>query len=332
METRANHLLVGSFVLVLFAGLIVFAIWLAKFQFDREFARYDIYFTGQINGLSEGSQVVYRGIPVGEVSEISIDPDNLERVVVTIEVKADTPVREDTQAQLEMRGITGGVMVQLAGGTRDAPVLQRRTGQRHPVIASRPSQLEQIFEDAPELVDRANLLIARANQLFDDRNRANFAATLENFAVLSGALAARADDIGAMVDDVRATTTALRETASALDGLTTEAEATLVAVRASADAVSGTVVDNRADIRKLIGELRGSAETLQRVSGKVEVMVDETRPAVRSFSHEGLADLTAFIAEARALVSGLNRVASEVERDPARFLFGNQQRGYEPGK
>ena len=26
---------------------------------------------------------------------------------------------------------------------------------------------------------------------------------------------------------------------------------------------------------------------------------------------------------------GLNRVTSQVERDPARFLFGNQQQGYE---
>lgn len=332
METRANHLLVGSFVLVLFAGLIVFAVWLAKFQFDREFAQYDIYFTGRISGLTEGSDVVYRGIPVGEVTEIRIDPDNLERVLVTVEVKADTPVRKDTMAQLELRGITGGVMVQLGGGTRESPPLRPGPGQRHPVIASRPSQIEQIIEGAPELVDRANLLISRANQMLDERNQANLAATLENLAVLSGALASRADDIGAMVDDVRATTVALREAATALGNVTAEARETMVSIRTGADALGGAVADNRADIRALISELRGSAETLARVSGKVEVIVDETRPAMRAFSHDGLMDLTAFLAEARALIGGLNRVASEVERDPARFLFGNQQRGYEPGK
>jgi hypothetical protein len=38
------------------------------------------------------------------------------------------------------------------------------------------------------------------------------------------------------------------------------------------------------------------------------------------------------ITEARGLLVGLNRVTTEVERDPARFLFGNQQQGYEAGQ
>ncbi len=332
METRANHLLVGGFVLVLFVGLVVFAVWLAKFQFDREFAQYDIYFTGRINGLTEGSDVVYRGIPVGEVTEIRIDPDNLERVLVTVEVKADTPVREDTSAQLEMRGITGGVVVQLDGGTREAAALRRGPGQRHPVIASRPSQIEQIIEGAPELVDRANLLISRANQMLDERNQANLAATLENLAILSGALATRADDIGAMVDDVRATTTALRQTSAALAGVTGEARGALAAVREGAEALGGTVADNRVDIGELIGELQGSAEAIGRAAGKVETLVEENRPALKAFSQEGLMELITFLTEARALIGGLNRVATEVERDPARFLFGDQQRGYDPAR
>jgi phospholipid/cholesterol/gamma-HCH transport system substrate-binding protein len=72
-----------------------------------------------------------------------------------------------------------------------------------------------------------------------------------------------------------------------------------------------------------------SAERFSIVAEQIDRMVAENRGPLRDFSAEGLFEFTAFLTEARALISGLNRVTSEVERDPARFLFGNQQQGYE---
>ena len=100
METRANYLLVGSFVLIIFAGAILFILWLAKFQFDQQFTRYDIEFEGSVSGLKVGSSVELNGIPVGEVINIGIDPRDVEKVAVTVEVPADTPIREDTIASM----------------------------------------------------------------------------------------------------------------------------------------------------------------------------------------------------------------------------------------
>ncbi len=134
METRANHLLVGSFVLLLIAGLVVFVVWLARFQFEAEFERYDILFEGRVTGLSVGSKVSLRGVPVGEVRDIGIDPDNVERVRVTIEVAAETPVREDTVASLEQQGITGVANILLSGGSQDSPPLVAAAGEPRPVI------------------------------------------------------------------------------------------------------------------------------------------------------------------------------------------------------
>ena len=72
METRANYLLVGSFVLLLVGGLVSFVLWFSKVQFDREFARYDIVFTGSVTSLDLGSQVRYSGVRVGEVIDIHV--------------------------------------------------------------------------------------------------------------------------------------------------------------------------------------------------------------------------------------------------------------------
>ena len=57
METKASYILVGSFVLALCLAAAGFILWIAKFQFDQEFARYDIFYEGSVTGLTEGSSV-----------------------------------------------------------------------------------------------------------------------------------------------------------------------------------------------------------------------------------------------------------------------------------
>ena len=116
METRASYLVVGGFVLVSLIALVVMVIWLAGTTFDEEFAYYDILFEGSVTGLKSGNPVRYRGIPVGVVSDMGIDKENVERVRVTIEVPNDTPIKEDAITSLEFQGITGVAYVQFEGG------------------------------------------------------------------------------------------------------------------------------------------------------------------------------------------------------------------------
>ena len=98
METKASHLVIGTFVLLVVAGIFGFVVWLAKLQIDREFAEYHIFFDGAVSGLSVGSDVLFDGIQVGSVQDIRIDPDTLGRVRVHVEVDANTPIRADSVA------------------------------------------------------------------------------------------------------------------------------------------------------------------------------------------------------------------------------------------
>ena len=100
METRANYIMVGFFVLLLAFGLLGFVLWLAKFQFEQEFARYDIVFDSAVTGLNEGSPVRYRGVRVGEVISVDLDPDRPTAIRATIEVQKRTPVRADSASTL----------------------------------------------------------------------------------------------------------------------------------------------------------------------------------------------------------------------------------------
>lgn len=341
METRAHTVLVGSFVLLLMAGMVGFVLWLAKFQFDTELARYDILITGSVTGLNVGSPARYNGVRVGEVIDVALDPAAPDQVVVTIEIDAATPVKSDTTATLEIEGLTGGRYLLLRGGSADAgpPIVQ--PGRERPIIASSPSSLEQVLAGAPELVESVNLLLVRANDLLNDENRLAIASSFANMRDLTGLLVDRSEELALLIDDASGTMTNLRNASAAVEtlavdmqrdgvALVRQANATLSAFETTASAVDSAVADTAADAQKLIAEFGKTARALTVATEQIGAMVKENRRPISDFTGTGLYELSTLLIEMRELVVTLNRVTTEVQRDPARFLFGDQHQGYEP--
>src|SRR3954465_3567898 len=124
MERRANYTLVGFATLFLLIGMAVFAIWLGRFQFNRDFDLYDIKFVGPVNGLSQGGEARFNGIKVGEVSNIALDRKDPSLVVARIRVNSDVPIKTDSYATLEPQNITGISYVQIAAGSTQAKLLK----------------------------------------------------------------------------------------------------------------------------------------------------------------------------------------------------------------
>src|SRR3954468_7736747 len=192
METRASYLLVGGFTLVLMACLFAFIVWLAKSSFEEaDSSRYQIYFTGSVAGLNEGSPVRYRGISLGTVRDIRIDPRNIGRVQVIVEVAANTPIKEDSIAYLELEGITGGAYVQISGGTQESPLLKAENGDL-PIIQSRPSSLATLFETTPQLFTNLIALSGQLSGFLTPQNQDEIARILVNVRVATDRLASAA--------------------------------------------------------------------------------------------------------------------------------------------
>ncbi len=315
METRASYVAVGAFVLLLLAGLAGFVVWLAKLQDQQNLAFYDIRFSGSVTGLQQGGTVRYRGIPVGSVVEMRIDPENIERVRVTIRVDRSTPVREDTVASLEWQSVTGVSYVLLSGGSQSAAPLPATAEPPYPVIASKPSRLEQIFEGAPDLVNRLNELVANINALFDERNRQSISATLANLQTLTDALAENTGGLAQL----------LASGAGAVDQISTmsaEFEALAKDLRATMKRLTG-------DATAAVKDVRGTAQAFTGAANQLEGMIGENRVAIRDFTTTGTYELTQLVAELRLLIDSMLSVTEQIERDPARFLFGDRGRGYE---
>ena len=105
MESRAYALITGLFVLGLTACIVLWAHWLAKEPLAR--THYRVVSTVPVSGLNVEAQVRYRGMSVGRVSAITLDPKDPRRILVRIEVDDNIPVTHGTYAQLGTEGITG---------------------------------------------------------------------------------------------------------------------------------------------------------------------------------------------------------------------------------
>jgi phospholipid/cholesterol/gamma-HCH transport system substrate-binding protein len=320
VEIRASYVIVGAVVLALLAGLAAFSLWLVDAGVDRDVARFEVAFAGSVSGLQEGGQVLYRGIPVGRVGDIRIDPDNVETVLVTVEVERATPIKADTVATLEFQGLTGIAYVQLRGGTQASARLDPNA-RTPPRIASRRSALERVFESTPELLARTVAVVDRLSLLLTDENMASLAGILRNVETVTATLAERSAEVDAVLAGAAEMSGEIQGTAAELRQLATDLRHLTRRLDQQIDGVGGALGDTFSELRGAASSTAGAAGRLEQILGQLEQPVDD-------FAATGLYEFTQLIGETRLLVAALSRITKEFERDPAGFLIGRSSRGY----
>lgn len=267
METRAPYVIVGVFVLTMVFALAGFITWYASREDTQEFWRYVIYFRESVAGLDVGSNVRYRGIRVGTVEKIQIDPDNVEQAKVLIRVDKHTPVRTDTKAALKYQGITGVAFIELKGGTQSAPPLECPPDQDFAVIPAETSQFERIFENAPDLVNNFNKVGMR---LADALNEENLAAINQSLAHIEAITATVANNKEAIAQLITQSAEVGRNLNQASKNLALLSES-----------LRNTVEENRGPIQHFTSQSLPEAERmfreLNRMSNEIEALSAELR-------------------------------------------------------
>jgi phospholipid/cholesterol/gamma-HCH transport system substrate-binding protein len=158
METDNRYLIAGLFIIVLSVGVALAFIALAGSE-RRDDVPYRIHFAESVSGLSLGEPVKFRGVDVGDVDSISLNPDDPRVVEVGIRLRKDTPVTTETRATLKLKGITGGVFVELDAGDPGAEALLAATPRGEvAVIASEKSSLTTVMEQLPVVIEKFSAL------------------------------------------------------------------------------------------------------------------------------------------------------------------------------
>ncbi len=311
METRANHLLIGSFVIAVVLLTLACLLWLGRFGGERDSALYDIVFAESVIGLSKGSAVSYNGVPVGEVVSLAIDPKDLSRVVVRVRINGHDLVRRDTEATLGFAAVTGVADIRLSGGSLQSPRLYEEG--KVPSIVASPSPLAKLATSGQDIMVNINEVAARLTDLLSPQNVAKVESVLGNV-----------DALVASVGEERET---LAEAIRQLSAASGQLQATLASIDGAADSVRG-LMDGEA--RALLSSANAAVEKLDALSAQLDGLVAENRAAVSGFSHQGLRQVGPALEELRATLAALQQLSEQLSRSDSALLGNPQPREFKP--
>ena len=289
METKAKYVLVGFCSLLVIAvafGMLMFSI---KHGDNRQLAYYAIEFSGSVSGLSIGNDVRFNGIKVGEVRDFTINASDPSQVRVIISIQASTPIRQDSEASLNMQGITGLAVIDISGGSASSPQLPRGDEDDMPLIRSRRSTLSNVLEEAPNLMHQANEILSRGSNVLSAENQASVTNILNSLSVASEVLERQSHNMETAIENLARASTRLE---------------------------------------KLLGQdLEESLTNFKSASKRLDDLLKKIEPGTARLA-DGLADeLFRVLSDAQVLLRNLNSLVDIINNDPQRFFFGDNVPG-----
>lgn len=306
METRAHHIIIGLFTLLVASGALLFALWLGKSSLDSSYQEYEVVFEEAVTGLSNGSPVQFNGIKVGEVIQLKLDAVDPRKVLATIRVAASTPVQQHTQAKLSLAGVTGTSFIQLSSGVGASPPLIAESGELPQIIAT-PSSISRLLSDGSGLLNKVSELLDNANKLFSKENSENFGKTLNNLELTTGAIAAQRADLQKAIADF-----------SQLAG---QANSTLEQATQLLASSNRLLNEHGA---KSLQDLQATMAALQRSSSSVENLLQQNQGSLNQ-GMQGFGELQPALQELRQTLANLRSISQRVEEDPSGYLLGRDQ-------
>ncbi|MCL2830044.1 MAG: MlaD family protein [Betaproteobacteria bacterium] len=182
MEDRAHALIAGIFAIAfIIAAVLVFWWFGGKHEETRDFL---VVSHQSVTGLGVEGHVRYRGIRIGRVESIALDPVSRKDILVRISIASSTPVTKGTYAKLGYQGLTGIAHVQLDDDGNDPSPFAAQNDDL-PRIPMRPSLLEELSEDTTETLNEVRKLLANLNTLLTPENRRQIERILANTSAAS---------------------------------------------------------------------------------------------------------------------------------------------------
>jgi paraquat-inducible protein B len=328
--SRANPAVVGGFVIGAIALIVIGLLVFGGTGWFVPYNKYVAYFPGSVKGLQVGAPVDFRGVTVGEVTDIKVlfnpeevnaripvvmelDPTEIEVVgrgeIIAASEDAERLIKGGLRAQLQSQSLLTGLLFVNLDFYPNAPARLVGGDEPYPEIPTIPSGFEQLQQSAGDVAARLPALLDQLNGLLTDLNQ-SLDQTSGDFRSLVSDVAGIANEINASTPEVVARTEAatedLRQTAQTLDEI---------------------LQTNRDAIGAMIDEWTVAASAARRTAEEVEQLVAENRQGLRDFTQQGLYEYSGLAQDAQRLVDQINRIAEELERDPARFLFGDRTEG-----
>ncbi len=310
MYSKINYTTVGIFVLIFTIGMLWFAFWLAKYGLQKEFDYYKVETSESVSGLSKDSTVKLHGVDIGSIKEIKINPEDIEKVEIFLQIKKGTPIKEDMVIFTEMYGVTGISFLQISGGTNEAKTLEP-TEDYCPIIRTTPSLFSKTTKELSSLTDRIIVLLDKGQELLNEKNIETLGKVFDNTQIIT----AKAEEVEQ----------------KAIHSLE-ELDITLGEFRASMDNINKNFAEATTDFKEmrkaanpLIDQSTETIKNFNRVALKVERSLDRGDYNLKKIFEPA-------VIEIEVLSHQINDLTQQIEQSPNDLLFKGRTPKRGPGE
>ncbi len=318
MERKAHYALIGTFVLVSLAALLAFTAWLSNAQFDKKFDNYEISFRGGVQGLSEGTEVRFNGLKVGDITELRIDSNDNNSVIVDIQVEANTPIDFESIGRMEPLGLTGLNYIQIIPGGPNSRLIKNSTDKDPFRLKGEASRIDLLLGSGGTVMESSQAALARINAVMTPEAIMDFHEILNNLKVITSNFV-----------DLKVDPEIFNRTMQSIEQASSD-------VSLAADAVDVAAKDFdvliETDVKTVLDRSKISMEKLDKTLSAIEVLskdsnqlITDGRDAINRLSNSGLTDIEETIDSIRRVVLGLESILINFEQNPTAFIVGSSE-------
>jgi len=312
MENKVSYIIIGIFVFALFGFGIGAILWLGKYSESQTYKFYKVITKDSVAGLNVKAPVKLKGVSVGEVKEIFIDPKNSEDVIILIRVVENTPIKENTYAVLKPQGITGLNFVELQGGSQDMPSL--KTGdsmQTYGIIHSHASIFTRLDNTIEVIGARTQKVLGKADKAMSKKNLKNLEIILQNLALSTQKLNVTLDSIEKNTKNIKSV---LKKAGEVEDAMAQASQKVALMSGYISDAVNQTAIPMMQSVKKASNKVQKVMQDLEKKMKKGTFDVDV-------LLKESMIPLESTLQEFRLLAVDMRNALQKLSDSPSDILY-----------
>ncbi len=304
MEPKANYAVVGIFITLFALVGLGIAAWLLGMNTGKQYDEYIVITTSSVGGLRKDSDVRYKGVRVGKVLDVKIDPKNPEYIKIYIAVEKDLPIKTDTKAKITSNGLTGIAYVNLIGGSKNAPLLKSVSNEEYPVIKAVPTTLEKLSVLAGKLMKNLTELLSKLNGLINENTSKYINGTLKHIYATSK-----------HIDEV---SKSLKATQRKLNKLLNDTDTFVVSLNKNSKSIDGLIKD----AKLLVREATALTKDTDNVVRNTGANLNKSSKDVAAFASTGLKNINGLIIQLNQTTEKLGALIDEIQSSPSVLLRG----------
>ena len=322
MENKSHALAAGAFVLVVASMLLGMVVWLTRDKAEQR--EFEMVTSEGVSGLQPEAGVRYKGVLVGRVHLLALDPDVRGQVLIRIAVNKNTPVTTSTFASLGFQGVTGLAFIQLDDSGESSQNLEP-IGDRMARIPMRAGMVSRLTEQGGNLLEKLELVTQNVNTLLNPANQKILMGSLSDL----GQAAASISQLAQQADAVLAQQTKAEQLN--LPRIAAQAEATLKSIQTSSERLSTSFEAVRlsaSEFKRTTGRMNEPGGTLDKMEQSAEVL----QFTAQSVHSNLLPQINRTADNSLYAVRQISRMAEDVATTPQLFIWGKDAVAPGPGE